>query len=87
MRYSLRILHHYQPQWTKPFLVETKDISDELEHKSRNQPLTATFALLAVALGGLMFEIIAAFFPSRQALAIYPTLTWVCKVIGAYILT
>ncbi|KAH9868882.1 hypothetical protein J1614_007957 [Plenodomus biglobosus] len=80
LRYSLRILRAYRPQWTRPFLVETKGSLDEVELTTSNRPLTATFGLLAVTSAGLAFEIVAAFFPSRRPLAVYPALAWATAV-------
>ncbi|KAF1946886.1 ABC bile acid transporter-like protein [Clathrospora elynae] len=48
-----------------------------MEPATVRQPLTATFGLLVVASIGLTFQVITAFFPIRQPLALYPSIAWI----------
>jgi hypothetical protein len=77
LKYSLGFVDTYWPRWTKPFLREIIEKSDELETSSTQRPLSATFGLLVIALIGLTFQILTIFFPLRELVAIWPAAAWV----------
>ncbi|KAF1843379.1 P-loop containing nucleoside triphosphate hydrolase protein [Cucurbitaria berberidis CBS 394.84] len=76
LTYLLRIFKAYRPAWTKSFVRETKEHSNEFEVDTPHRTLTATFGLLTVASIGLTLQIITAFFPLRQITAVYPSIAW-----------
>lgn len=76
--YSLQLLNPYRPQWTKPFLRETKAGSDELDDAPRHLFPWSTYGLLAIASVGLIQQISSYYFPVVVAtLSVLPSLAWV----------
>lgn len=57
LTYSLRLLSPYRPQWTKPFLRETKAESDELDEAPRHRFAWSTYGLLAISSIGLILQL------------------------------
>jgi hypothetical protein len=83
LTYTLRLLNPYRPQWTKPFLRETKAETDELDIAPRHQFALATYALLAIASFGLIQQICSVYFPVVIAtFSFFPSLAWVSVLSG-----
>lgn len=78
LTYSLRLLNPYRPQWTKPFLRETKVESNELDDTRRYQFAWSTYGLLAVASLGLILQNSSIYFRLVVASqSLFPSLAWV----------
>jgi hypothetical protein len=75
--YSLRIFNAYQPTWTKPFIKEEKESSDELGTTFWSLPLSATLGLLVVSMAGLTMQLLASFLPNFSYEGVYPSVAWV----------
>ncbi|KAF2475657.1 ABC bile acid transporter-like protein [Lindgomyces ingoldianus] len=76
LTYILRLFDTYRPQWTKPFITETKESLDDLPPVSIQRSLCATYGLLFVALVGLSLQAITIFLPTQQLIAVYPSIAW-----------
>nr|GFD24816.1 hypothetical protein [Tanacetum cinerariifolium] len=78
LTYTLRLLDPYRPQWTRPFLRETKAETDELDDAPRHHFALSTYGLLAIASLGLIQQISSAYFPVVVATSsVFPSLAWV----------
>jgi hypothetical protein len=80
LTYSLRLLNPYRPQWTKPFLRETKAESDELDEAPRHRFAWSTYGLLAIASISLMLQLSSTFLSIPLNVAttsLFPSLAWV----------
>jgi hypothetical protein len=75
--HTLKFFDRYRPAWTKPFVKETLEASDDVAPMPERRVLPATYGLLVVCLIGLAVQIVTIFFPYRQIEAIYPCVTWV----------
>lgn len=77
LTYSLRLFDSHRPAWTKPFIKEEKEHSDELSHAFWSRPSSSTFGLLFVAMIGLTMQVLASFIPSPSFYGLFPSITWV----------
>jgi hypothetical protein len=77
LTYSLRIFNAYQPRWTKPFIKEKKERSDELGSMFWSLPVSATLGLLVVSMAGLTMQLLASFLPNFSYEGVYPSVAWV----------
>ncbi|KAL5385592.1 hypothetical protein DPSP01_004705 [Paraphaeosphaeria sporulosa] len=80
LTYALRIFNAYKPKWTKPFITEEKENSDELGSMLWRQPLSGTFGLLVVSMVGLTMQLLASFLPMFYYSGIYPSVAWVIAI-------
>ncbi|KAF2650383.1 ABC bile acid transporter-like protein [Lophiostoma macrostomum CBS 122681] len=76
LKYPLQLFSAYQPRWTKPFIRETKDTSDDLPTSTPPKVLASTYGLLAASVVGLLLQIVTIFFPDQQLAGIYPSIAW-----------
>lgn len=80
LTYAFRLFNIYRPQWTKPFIKEAKESPDDLPSTAGQNTSRATYGLLFVCLIGMSMQALTIFFPSRQLVAVYPTIAWVCTL-------
>ena len=69
-----------------PFSQEKHEKHDEIEEYPAQGPSTGTLGLLAVAAIGLTSQVLNAFFPIREPMAIYPAIAWVSTTPTAHTL-
>jgi hypothetical protein len=79
LTYSLRIFEAYRPEWTKPFVQETKEKSNNEDEEPKHLPLAATLSLLATTSIGFALQVMTIFFPEYQVIQVYPAIAWVCS--------
>lgn len=78
LTYTLRLVNPYRPQWTKPFLRETKAETEELEDAPRHHFALATYGLLAIGSFGLIQQVSSVYIPVVVAtFSLFPSLAWV----------
>jgi hypothetical protein len=75
--YLLQLLNLRRPRWSRPFIEETKQSSDDLPTAIYHPSFWVTYCLLVLSLIGLSIQVVAIFIPSRQLTAIFPSLAWV----------
>lgn len=83
LTYSLRLLNPYRPQWTKPFLRETKTETEELDETPRHQFAFSTYGLLAIASVGLILQISSSYAPIYTVTEpLYTSIAWVSRPVA-----
>jgi hypothetical protein len=85
LTYSSHLLNPYRPQWTKPFLQETKAESDELDDTPRSRFTLSTYGLLAIASIGLILQISGDYLllPDLTE-TLYTSIAWVSNLAASY---